>query len=145
MDAGAWFGLLSGGAFCLAIAVLFHHYSVRISVACSWLSRGAVLVDVDAAGDLARHHPWAAVSIPLEDLARRAHELGGHDKPVVVCARSWRRGARAVYELRAIGFYEVMNAAGLHTKAKLGSAASRAAEERKNKEESALTPKVSEA
>lgn len=68
-------------------------YVVRISKARSWLSRGALLVDVDTAGELARHHPRVAVNIPLEDLARRAHELGENNKPLVIFAHSWRRGA----------------------------------------------------
>jgi rhodanese-related sulfurtransferase len=145
MMPGAWFGLLAGGSLCGLFAVMFHHYVVRISKARDWLSRGALLVDVDAAGEFARHHPRVAVNIPLENLARRAHELGENKKPLVIFAHSWRRGAQAVHELRGIGFWEVMNAAGLQTKEKLSAEAARAAEARKDADIIELAPKVSEA
>jgi rhodanese-related sulfurtransferase len=114
-----------GGALCGAFALMFHHYVVRIFKARSWLSRGAVLVDVDIAGEFARHHPRVAVSVPLEALAQRAHELGERSNPVVIFAHSWSRGARAVHLLRGVGFTEVMNAAGLETKEKLDAEAAR--------------------
>lgn len=128
---GAWLGLSAGGWVCAGVlALLFHHYVVRIRRAGSWLWRGALLVDVDAAGEFALQHPRVAVNIPLQDLARRAHELGGNNKPLVIFANSWRRGAQALHELRGIGYSEVMNAAGLRTKEKLSAEASRAAEAR---------------
>lgn len=129
---GAWLGAIVGSGACVALAILFHHYAVRVSNARAWLTRGALLVDVDAAGEFARHHPRVAVNIPLEDLARRAHELGTRERPLVVFAHSWLRGARATRELRALGTWEVMNAAGLYTKEKLNEAA-RDAEQKKTR------------
>jgi rhodanese-related sulfurtransferase len=136
----AWIGLLMGGALCSVFALMFHHYVVRIFKARSWLSRGAVLVDVDIAGEFARHHPRVAVSVPLEQLSQQAHELGERSKPVVVFAHSWTRGARAVHALRSVGFTEVMNAAGLETKEKLDAEAARAAASRKDTELIELAP-----
>jgi phage shock protein E len=127
---GAWIGILAGGALCGVFLGSFHHYVMRMSRARDWLSRGAVLVDVDTAGEFARHHPRVAVSIPLKDIARRAHELGHKDRPVVVFAHSWRHAAQAVRELRGMGYWDVMNAGGLPTKEKLSAAAARAAEAR---------------
>jgi rhodanese-related sulfurtransferase len=124
---GGWVGLVAGGLLCGLFALLFHYYVVRIFKARDWLTRGALLVDVDEAGEFARHHPRVAVSIPLEELARRAHELGGPKQRVVIFAHRWSRGARAAQLLRAVGFEEVMNAAGVETKEKLSAEAARVA------------------
>lgn len=128
-------GLLAGGAVAGTCMAAWHHYVVRMSQAREWLARGGVLVDVDTAGEFARHHPRVAINVPLEDLARRAHELGEQGTPLVVFAHSWRRGVRATRELRGMGFWEVMNAGGLHTKEKLSAEAARAADARREKEE----------
>jgi len=120
----AWIGILSASAFLLSIAALFHHYAVRFYAAERWLSRGATLLDVDTGAEFARHHPANSFPIPLEELSRRSHELGETARPVVVFAHSWLRAARAVHELRSLGFEEVMNAAGAHERAWLhGSSA----------------------
>lgn len=126
-------GLLAGGAIVGTCAAAWHHYVVRTSKARAWLARGAVLVDVDTAGEFARHHPRVAINVPLEDLSRRAHELGHKDTPIVVFAHSWTRGARATAELRGMGFWDVMNAAGLHTKERLSAEAARAADARRER------------
>ncbi len=124
---GAWVGLLVGGVLFGLSALIFHYYVVRIFKARDWLERGALLVDVDEAGEFARHHPRVAVSVPLGELARRAHELGGTQQRVVIFAHRWSRGARAAQMLRSVGFRDVMNAAGVETKEKLSAAAARAA------------------
>lgn len=124
---GAMVGLLVAGALSSGLGAAFHHYVVRMSTARRLLTDGGVLVDVDTTGEFAQHHPRVAISIPLEELAARAGEIGARERPVVVFAHSWRRGARATRELRSLGFREVMNAAGLRTKEKLSLAARRAA------------------
>ncbi len=124
---GALLGLVAAIALVGGIAVRFHHDVVRIYEARDRLHhRGALLVDVDAAGDFARHHPRLAVNIPLEELARRAHELGPMDRPIIVYAHHWRDGAKAVHLLRAHGFQDVFDAAGVRTREKLGAAAAHA-------------------
>ncbi len=140
---GAWVGLLMGGALCALFALMFHYYVMRIFKARDWLSRGALLVDVDEAGEFARHHPRVAVSVPLDQLARRAHELGGAQRRVVIFAHRWSDGARAAQVLRAIGFGEVMNAAGVDTKEKLSAEAARAAAARNETEVIELAPSAS--
>ncbi|CAN5807652.1 hypothetical protein BH11MYX4_BH11MYX4_01000 [soil metagenome] len=137
---GAWIGLLAGGALCSVFLAAFHHYVMRMSKARAWLSRGALLVDVDTAGEFARHHPRVAVSIPLEDLGPRAHEVGPSEQPLVVFAHSWRRGAQAVRRLRGLGYWEIMNAAGLQTKEQLSAAAARAAKAREAQDLTELAP-----
>lgn len=124
---GALFGLVAAIALVGGIAVRFHHDVVRIYEARDRLHhRGALLVDVDPSGDFAQRHPRLAVSIPLEELARRAHELGPTDTPIVVYAHRWRDGAKAVHLLRAHGYQDVFDAAGLRTMEKLGAAAAHA-------------------
>lgn len=120
---GATVGFLVAAALLAAFGVLFYYYVGRIAHARAWLSRGAVLVDVDAAGEFARHHPRVAMSIPLAFLAARAHEIGGREQPIVVFAHSWMVGARAVHLLRGVGFWEVLNASGLVTKERVAAAA----------------------
>jgi rhodanese-related sulfurtransferase len=97
-------------------AALFYYFAVRIDRARALLLRGGLLVDVDRAPEFARHHPSIAVSIPLEDLEVRSAELGASNRPLVVFAHSWLRGARAAHILRAIGFAEVLNLASVRTR-----------------------------
>jgi len=125
-----WHGVALGAACLATLGWIFHHYLVRLHDARAWLSKGGILVDVDPADEFVRHHPRVALGIPLEDLARRAHEVGSKDRPVVVFAHSWQRGARAVHDLRGMGFREVMSAAGLHTKETLCEADARGPEAR---------------
>ncbi len=115
----AWLGILVALAVLTTWSTLFHHYVVRVRKARAWLARGAALVDVDPPRIFARRHPVRAISIPLEEIARRATDIGSAKQPVVVFAHSWRRGAMAAHELRRRGFVAVTNAAGLHTLDKL--------------------------
>ena len=115
-------------------AAMIRHHIVRLETAREWLKAGAVLVDVDTAGEFAFHHPEVARSIPLEELARRAHELGSNEVQIVVFAHSWWRGARAVHLLRGMGFWSLHNAAGLLVKEKLSKSIKSAAALGKNEE-----------
>lgn len=112
---GLWSGVVAAVIVSAGFAWGFHHYIMRLYKARAWMSRGAVLVDVDTPSEFALHHPRAAINIPLDELASRSHELGGHERPIVVFAHNWRLGAQAVHELRSSGFWEVTNAAGLVT------------------------------
>jgi len=123
---GVWIGLAIGFAYVVASAILFHHYVVRVHKACDWLTRGAILLDVDSEEEFARHHPRVALNMPLEQIAQRARELGGATQPIVVFAHSFRRGLEAVTQLHRFGFLDVMNAAGLRTKERLNAVASQA-------------------
>jgi rhodanese-related sulfurtransferase len=126
--------------YLVASGFLFRHYVVRVHKACALLTRGAILVDVDTAEEFARHHPRVAVNIPLEQLARRVHELGGLERPIVVFAHSWARGARAVHRHGMRGFTEVLNAAGLYTRERLSVAGLRTAEAQAPKDLAELSP-----
>jgi rhodanese-related sulfurtransferase len=136
----AWVGFLVAATMIAFFAALFHHEVGRIHTAREWLSRGAILVDVDDAGEFALHHPRVAVSIPRAELARRAHELGPTSQPIVVFAHAWRRGAMAASELRSIGYWDVLNVAGVRTKEKLSAAVSRAEALRDDSGEPELAP-----
>ncbi|MBK6693433.1 MAG: rhodanese-like domain-containing protein [Myxococcales bacterium] len=110
---GALYGLLMAGGLSGAFIGAFHHYVVRVSSARVWLSNGAVLVDVDRLPQLGLVPDVVALDIPLEDLPRRAHELGSRRRPVVVFAKSFFRAARAAQTLRGMGFWDVANAGGV--------------------------------
>jgi rhodanese-related sulfurtransferase len=121
MVPAAWLGLLAGSALGGSFVTLFHHHVMRIARARKWLSRGAILVDVDPDGEFARRHPELAIHIPMQDLARRAHELRERERPIVVVANRWRHGAQAVHLLRGVGFAELLNAAGARSMDQFGS------------------------
>lgn len=104
----------------------FHRDVIRIFEAKDRLRDGAVLLDVDLEGDFAARHPHLAINIPLPELAQRAHELGSKSRPVVVYAHVWRDGMKAVRLLRALGFEDVFDAAGVRVKEKLSEAAATA-------------------
>jgi rhodanese-related sulfurtransferase len=103
----------------------FQHGIVRLHRAREWLRDGAILVDVDRSKEFGDGHPHPAINVPLEDLARRAHEIGGLRQPIVVFSHRWLRGARAVYELRGIGYHALLNAAGSRVKEELSDQALR--------------------
>lgn len=109
-------GFFLGSATVGAFAWMFNHYAIRRSRAREWVRHGARLIDVDSTTEFLHHHPGRALHIPLADLSQRAHELGDHAQPVVVFAHDYWRGARAVRELRAMGYWDVLNAAGLKVK-----------------------------
>lgn len=133
-----WQGILAAALMVGIFAAMFHHHVVRLETARAWIARGAVLLDVDTDGEFALHHPRVALSIPLEELARRAHELHPPETEIVVFAHSWWRGARAVNQLRGMGFWSLHNAAGLRTKEKLNKAMVSAEERRQNEEQPKL-------
>ena len=109
----AWQGILVAALMVGIVMAMFHHHVVRGEKARAWVGRGALLVDVDTRGEFAQHHPRVAISVPLEELGQRAHELGSPETPIVVFAQSWWRGAQAVYALRGMGYWTLYNAAGL--------------------------------
>ena len=130
-----WQGILAAALMVGIFAAMFHHHVVRLETARAWIARDAILLDVDARGEFARHHPRVAISIPLADLARRAHELRPPETEIVVFAHSWWRGAQAVHQLRGMGFWSLHNAAGLLTKEKLSKSMASAEERRQNEEQ----------
>lgn len=121
----AWRGILLGVLVAGILMAGFHHAVVRIYKARDWLARGAILVDVDSPGEFADHHPRIAVNIPLETLVQQADSIGARNRRIVVFAHSWWRGAKAVRELRRLGFVDVFNAAGVQTKEELSMVAAR--------------------
>lgn len=131
----AWVGGALAAFIVAAIATRFHHDVVRIYEARERLLRGALLLDVDAAGEFARHHPRVAINVPLDELEQRTADIGPIDRPIVVFAHSFRRGARAVRALRSMGYRDVFDAAGVRTKEQLNEALATAADFRNNERE----------
>ncbi|MGH7297940.1 MAG: rhodanese-like domain-containing protein [Polyangiaceae bacterium] len=77
------------------------------------LGRGAVLVDLGTPDEYASEHLAGAVNVPYEALALRQDELGEHERPIVLYARSRLLGIEAAQTLRGIGFHEVFDAGTL--------------------------------
>lgn len=68
------------------------------------VQNGARLVDVRTREEFVAGHLPGAVNIPLQELERRAHELGSKQEPVVVYCRSGARSARAARLLAREGY-----------------------------------------
>jgi rhodanese-related sulfurtransferase len=131
MPIGPLLGFLYGAACVAILAMRFHHDVMRIFEARDRLHhRDAVLLDVDCCGDFAERHPRLAINIPLEELAKRAHEVEPKTRSIVVYAHHWREGMKAVHLLRNLGFQDVYDAAGVRVKEKLSAAAAHAEEAR---------------
>ncbi|MFZ5479737.1 MAG: rhodanese-like domain-containing protein [Myxococcota bacterium] len=71
------------------------------------VAEGARLVDVRSTGEFASRHLDGALNIPVDQIDRRAGELGPKEKPVVLYCASGARSARAASVLKARGFTEV--------------------------------------
>lgn len=68
----------------------------------------AVLVDIDAPREFAKHHIDGAVNVPLDELEERAPAVVPDRRVVVVYGNSEVRAARGASRLRKLG-YEVVN------------------------------------
>lgn len=73
------------------------------------VAQGARLLDVRTRSEFAERHVPRAVNIPVEELRRRAGELGARDRPVVVYCHTGVRSGIAVMLLRKAGFTAVYN------------------------------------
>jgi phage shock protein E len=71
------------------------------------VAEGAALVDVRTPGEYAAGHLEGAVNIPVDQLDRRAGEIGPKDRPVVVYCASGSRSAAAKARLTTLGFARV--------------------------------------
>ncbi len=71
------------------------------------VAKGARLVDVRSPGEFAGGHLPDAVNIPVDEIARRADEIGPRDGGVVVYCASGVRSASAAGTLRKLGFNPV--------------------------------------
>ena len=71
------------------------------------VAKGARLVDVRSPGELAGGHIPGAVNIPVDQIDRRAGEIGPKEAGVVVYCASGMRSASAAGTLRKLGFAPV--------------------------------------
>lgn len=97
-------------AFALAAAYfLYSRFAGKTSSkdAHDIVAAGGRLVDVRSAGEFADGHVDGALNIPVDEIGRRAAEIGPTDTPVVVYCRSGARSARAASVLREKGFAKV--------------------------------------
>lgn len=123
MSVGGWLGLTIGIILLIGY-FLPMWYVLRLHGARDRLRRGAVLVDVEKPGSIPYRHPGAALNIPLEELDRRAHEIGPPSTSIVVLAHDYKTGRRACNELIDLGFHDVFNAAGAGLKEHVSKTAS---------------------
>lgn len=68
---------------------------------------GAKLVDVRSPAEFSAGHVDGAINVPVQELAKRAGELGDKAKPIVVYCASGMRSASAVKILARAGFAQV--------------------------------------
>lgn len=73
------------------------------------VAQGALLVDVRSRGEFAERPVPGAVNVPIDELQRRARELGPPDRPVVVYCHTGARAAAAKLMLERAGFRRVHN------------------------------------
>ena len=103
----------------LAIIVVFVLYqrftAVRISGsdARSLVAEGAMLVDVRSPGEFSGGHIEGAISIPIQELAGRADELGDKSGQIVLYCQSGARSAMAKRLLESRGFTNVHDMGGM--------------------------------
>lgn len=98
-------------AFVIAMVVFFFATRVAGKVAPAEARRlvgaGARLVDVRSPGEFATGHLDGAVNIPLDQIERRATEIGPKDQPVVLYCRSGARSGMAAGTLKKLGWSKV--------------------------------------
>ncbi len=77
------------------------------------IQEGAVIVDVRTIDEFEDGHYPKAINIPVNELPRRAAEIGPKDKPVLLYCASGSRSAMGTMLLKTMGFINVTNAGGL--------------------------------
>lgn len=75
------------------------------------MSEGAFLLDVRNTSEYTDCHALGAVSIPLNALSQRVHELP-KDKTICVICQSGHRSSMAVMMLKSMGITQVCNVRG---------------------------------
>lgn len=83
----------------------------------TWISAGAVVIDVRTADEFADGHLDRAVNVPVGALPSRISEVaalvdGDRDRPIVVYCAAGSRAAKAKAALEAEGFTHVVNGGG---------------------------------
>jgi rhodanese-related sulfurtransferase len=97
-------------------AVLYMRFtSVRVSGgdARQMVADGALLLDVRSPEEFSGGHIEGAMSIPIQELARRMGELGDKDAEIVVYCQSGGRSAMAKRLLESNGFTKVHDMGGM--------------------------------
>lgn len=78
------------------------------------IMNGAKIVDVRSREEFEDDHYPNAINIPVNEIQKRAKELGVADTPLVLYCASGSRSAFAARMLSMAGFKKVMNAGGLY-------------------------------
>jgi phage shock protein E len=73
---------------------------------------GAVVVDVRTPAEFAAGHVPGARNIPVDQVAKRAAELGPPSTPIVLYCKSGRRSGAAIETLSKLGYSLLWNAGG---------------------------------
>jgi phage shock protein E len=77
------------------------------------IQEGAVIVDVRTIDEYEDGHFPKAINIPVNELPKRAAEIGPKDKPVLLYCESGSRSAMGAMLLKTMGFSDVTNAGGI--------------------------------
>jgi len=77
------------------------------------VAAGGALVDVRTPAEFAAGHVDGAVNIPVDQIERRASEIGPKDRAVVVYCASGMRSAAAASTLKRLGFTTVADVGGM--------------------------------
>ena len=73
------------------------------------VASGAKLVDVRTVDEYAEKHPEPAINIPVDEIGKRAHEIGPMTTTVIVYCHTGLRAAIAANTLRKAGYQRVYN------------------------------------
>lgn len=71
------------------------------------VAAGVRVLDVRTPAEYAQGHVADALNIPVDEIGRRATEIGPRDAPVLLYCRSGRRSGIAAGVLRGLGFQRI--------------------------------------
>jgi uncharacterized membrane protein YfcA/rhodanese-related sulfurtransferase len=101
-------GVKKGAAMFGAMFGLFRDRKTS-AIAHDLVAGGAALVDVRTPDEFAAGHLPGAINIPVDEIERRAGEIGPLSRPIVTYCRSGARSGRAKSALERMGFAQVVN------------------------------------
>ncbi|MGE0789546.1 MAG: rhodanese-like domain-containing protein [Sandaracinaceae bacterium] len=106
--------IIAGVALVAVLYFMWPKSDIDGAAARKLVENGGRLLDVRTRGEFGSGHLPGALNIPLQELSRRAAEIGAKDRPVVVYCASGARSRSAAKMLKAAGFATVHNLGGLH-------------------------------
>ena len=112
MSVDPWIAVALGAAGLVLVVRLMRGRKMPQDAIVKRIEAGAAIIDVRTPAEFRAGAYPGAVNIPLQELGRRAAEIG-RDRPIVLYCASGMRSASAARMLRHAGFADVVNAGGL--------------------------------